>query len=188
MAMLLATAAATPAKAAAAPAAPSGFEAFVSEQTLAGLLAAAAPWHDTESQDYDVLGMTKTVTLDVTVSDPVLHVAHDGLHLDVNWHVRSASGVVDANGVAHPDLQVVAVPGKNVFEVKVVRANVELPGGIDLPLEQVIDPIELPAVIPQDLDVGDKTVPAEVRLSDVVPEDGRLHLRGTVVYGKPKAH
>jgi len=189
MAMLLAaTAAAAPAKPPAPAPAPTGFEAYVSEATLGGLLSAAAPWHQTTSQDYDVLGMTKTVTLDVTVSDPVLRIARDGLHLDVAWHVRSASGVLDANGVALRDLQITAVPAMSAFVLKLVRANVDLPGGIDLPLEQVIDPIELPAVIPQDLDVGDKTVPAEVHLSDVVPEDGRLHLRGSVVYGKPKAH
>ena len=120
------------------------------------------------------------------LTNPKVHVAADGVHVSLDYHLTDASGLVDTTGVATPLLVITPIPAKQVLEAKFTHSGVALPGGVEMPLEELVDPIEIPAVIPQEIDVGGKTVVAEMHASEVLMEEGRIRLRGTVTF-KPKA-
>ena len=173
-----------PAQQAAAPA--SGFEITFSEALLGSLLTAAAPIEEDVEQEIGMLGLTRTVQVHIKLTDPVVRVQKDGIKVTMNYHLTDPSGFVNQRGVATPEMQIVPVPSKKIFEGRLVRSGVMLPGGIELPLDNLVDPIEIPSVIPQDIDVGSKVLAAEARATDIVLEDGRVRVRGTVTF-KPKA-
>lgn len=179
--------AATAKPAAAVAAAPAGIvETILPESVLASLLVAAAPFDETMEQEVGGFGFTHTVELKVHLSDPKVHVAADGIHVTMNYHLQDASGVIDTSGVATPLLQITPIPAKQILEARFTHSGVTMPGGIELPLEDLVDPIEIPAVMPQDVDVGTKTVTAEFRVTEVTLEEGRVRLRGTMAF-RPKA-
>ncbi len=178
---------ATAKPATAALAAPAGIvETILPESVLAALLVAAAPFDETMEQEVGGFGFTHTVELKVHLSDPKVHVAVDGIHVTMNYHLQDASGVIDTSGVATPLLQITPIPAKQILEARFTHSGVTMPGGIELPLEDLVDPIEIPAVMPQDVDVGTKTVTAEFRVTEITLEEGRVRLRGTMAF-RPKA-
>lgn len=73
-----------------------------------------------------------------------------------------------------------------MIEGRLSHSGILLPGGSELPLEGMVKPIELPAVFNETVDLGEKTVPAEARATEVILEDGRVRLKGTIALGKPK--
>lgn len=167
------------------PAAAPGFEITFSEAMLGSLLTAAAPIEEDVEQEVGMLGLTRTLQIHVKLTDPVVRVQKDGIKVTMNYHLTDPSGFVNQKGVATPEMQIVPVPAKKIFEGRLVRSGLMLPGGIELPIDNLVDPIEIPSVIPQDLDVGSKVLAAEARASDVILEDGRVRVRGTVTF-KPK--
>lgn len=182
LALLAAPATPAPAKGAPAP----GFEATFSEALLDALLKAAAPFEEQVEQEVGALGFTRTVVVNVKLTDPVVVVRKDGIKVTLNYQVTDPSGMLNKSGVATPEMQIVAVPAKNAFEGRLVKSGLVLPGGLELPVEDMVEPIELPGVIAEELDLGEKIVNAEAKATDVLLEDGRVRVKGTVTF-KPKA-
>jgi hypothetical protein len=176
----------TPAPAAAsAPGSNATFEGFFSEQLLAAMLTAGAPYEQAMEEEVGVGPFSKTVHVDVKLTDPKVKVQKDGIHVTMSYQVTDPSGLLNTSGIATPLMQITPIPGKNVFEAKLTSAGVTV-AGVELPLEDALDPIELPAVYPDELDLGDKTVTAEAHATDLILEDGRVHVKGYVLF-LPKA-
>ena len=174
---------------AATPALPAGnqvIETVIPESALGSLLNAAAPFDQTFDQDLEVLGISQTVSIKVHLTDPKVHVAADGIHVSLKYHLTDDSGVVDMDGTAPPLLTITPVPAKKTLEAKFSHSGVMLPGGLELPLEKLVKPIEIPSFISEDIAVGSKGISADVQVTDVVTEEGKVRLRGTVVF-HPKA-
>src|SRR4051812_14239710 len=86
-----------------APSAPGdAVEMTMPESVLGALLTAAAPFDETMEQEVGAFGFTKTVQVKVHLTDPKVHVAADGVHVTLNYHLSDASGLVDTTGVATP--------------------------------------------------------------------------------------
>jgi len=162
------------------------FEVTFSEALLDAMLKAAAPFEETVEQEVGALGFTRTVSVNVLLTDPVVSVKKDGIKVTLNYRVTDPSGMLNKSGVATPEMQIVAVPAKNGFEARLVRSGLVLPGGIELPVENLVEPIELPGVISEEVDLGEKLVTAEAKASEVLLEDGKVRVKGTVTF-KPKA-
>jgi hypothetical protein len=169
----------------AAPALPATnqvIETVIPESALGSLLNAAAPFDQTFDQDLEILGMSRTLSIKVHLSDPKVHVAPDGIHVTLKYHLTDDSGVVDMDGTATPLLTITPVPSKKMLEARFSHSGVTLPGGIELPLETLVKPIEIPAAISEEIAVGSKNLSADIQVTDVVTEEGRVRLRGTVVF------
>ncbi len=179
--VLLAGPSAAPAKAAPAP----GFEVVFSESLLDAMLKAAAPFEQQVEQEVGALGFTKTIVVNVKLTDPVVVVKKDGIKVTLNYQVNDPSGMLNKSGVATPEMQIVPVAGGN-FEGRLVKSGLMLPGGVELPVEDMVEPIELPGVIAEEIDLGDKIVNAEAKASEVILEDGKVRVKGTIAF-KPRA-
>lgn len=168
---------------AAAAAAPA-MEVVLTDEVLTAFLQAVSPLETKTTQQ---LGMYGTVQLTVTLTRPSVRVTNAAIKVRVDYRVRDASGAVDLGGVATPDLRIVAVRDKGILEARIVGLGIELPGGVTVPLEAALEPIELPGVWQAEVQVGDKTLVAEARATEVVPEAGRARVKGAVTFTPKRA-
>lgn len=168
------------------PIAPSGaIEAALSDAAIEALLKAAAPFDETMEQEVGALGFTKTVQVKVHLTNPRVKVSADGVHVTVDYHLQDDSGVVDTVGTATPLLVITPVPAKEMLEATFARSGIELLG-VEVPLETLVDPIEIPAAVAEDVDLGDRKLATHARVTEVVPQDGRVLLKGTVSFSPEK--
>lgn len=174
-----------PAPVPAAGAAPS-FEAVISEAVIASMLTAMMPYDAVMEQEVGALGFTKVVQVNVRLTDPKVKVAKDGIKVTVNYALSSPSGMFNQAGTAYPQMTLTPVPSKQMIEGRLVKSGVTLPGGMELPIEDLVDPIEIPSVLPQEVELGEKNVIAEARMNEVLLEDGKIRVKGDVVF-KPAA-
>lgn len=176
---------AAPAPPAAAKAAAS-FEMLISEALIGALVTSMMPYDAVMEQEVGVLGLTRTVRVDVRLTNPRVKVTAQGVKVTVDYTANDASGMLSRAGTAVPTMTLTPVPAKQVIEGRLVRSGVMLPGGIELPLEDLVDPIEIPAVIPQQIDAGGKLVGAEARMTEVILEEGRIRVRGDATFKPAK--
>jgi hypothetical protein len=153
------------------------FEIVLSEGLLAGLLTAASPIEYVYQPNTG-----PTVQLTVTLSDPQVRVSNAAIKVTMNYHARDASGLIDTRGVAKPDLIIVPNPSRGVFEARFVRLIVSLPGGIEVPAEGALKPIDIPALLTESVSLGARTVVASGKGESVQLETGKVHLRGTMTF------
>lgn len=175
--------AASPAPAAVRP----SFEVTLSEALLGALLSSVMPYQTEMEQEIGAFGLAKTVRVDVTLSNPRTKVTPQGVKVTLDYVLKSETSVLNRSGTAVPTLTLTPVPERKVIEGRLVRSGVMLPGGIELPIEDLVEPIEIPAVIPQEIEAGEKTVAAEARLTEVILEEGRVRVRGEAAFTPVKA-
>lgn len=176
--------AATPAPAAAAPKA--GFELVVSEALIGALVTSMMPYETVMESEVGVGAFTKTISVNVRLTNPRVKVTPQGVKVTVDYATDDASGVLTKSGTAVPTMTLTPVLSKGIIEGRLVRSGVMLPGGIELPIEDLVEPIEIPAVIPQQIEAGDKLVNAEARMTEVVLEEGRVRVRGETTFKAAK--
>ena len=167
------------------PAKAPGFEVVLSEALVGAMLTAVMPYETVMEQEIGALGLTKTVQVNVRLSNPRTRVTREGVKVTVDYVLNGGGGMFDRSGTATPTLTLTPVPARRVIEGRLTNSGVFLPGGIELPLESLVEPIEIPAVVPQEVEAGDKVIAAEARMTEVVLEDGRIRVRGTATF-RPK--
>jgi len=177
-----ATATAKPA-ATTAPAKAAGFELVISEALIGAMVAAMMPYDAVMEQEVGALGFVKTITVNVHLSNPRTKITPAGVVVTMDY---TTDGAFTKSGVATPTMTLTPVPSKQIIEGKLVRSGVMLPGGIEMPIEDLVETIEIPAVIPQQIEVGDKTIAAEARMTEVLLEDGRIRVRGDATFKPAK--
>ncbi|HVO30524.1 MAG TPA: hypothetical protein VMV18_07300, partial [bacterium] len=94
-------------------------------------------------------------------------------------------GMVDTSGTATPLLTLTPVAGKPVLEGKLSRSGISVLG-MDVPLETLVDPIEIPSAISEEVDLGERTATTEFRATEVIPEEGHVRVKGVMTV-TPKA-
>lgn len=174
--------AATATSAPAAPKASASFELLVSEALLGALVTSMMPYDAVMEQEVGAFGLTKTITVNVRLTNPRVKVTPQGVKVTLDYAADDATGVFSKAGTAVPTMTLTPIPSKQVIEGRLVKSGVMLPGGIELPLEDLVDPIEIPAVIPQEIDAGGKIVAAEMRMTEVILEEGRIRVRGDATF------
>jgi hypothetical protein len=163
---------------------PAEFSITLSEGVLAGLLTAAAPIEQVVEQDVGVAGRMQLV---VTFTEPQVRITNAAIKISMNYHAKNNSGFIDVRGVAKPDMVIVANAAKGVFEARFTRVILTLPGGIEVPVEGALKPIEIPGVITEEVNLGAKVISAQGRGSSVQLETGKVHLRGTMEFSAKAA-
>jgi hypothetical protein len=165
------------ASALAAPA-PSNFEVTVTEEALTELLASLAPITRTVQQG--------PLTLHVRFTDPVVKVTPKAIGVTMKYRATDSGGLIDVSGVATPEMVLRAVRAKRIFEGRLVRSGITLPGGIELPVDGLVDPIVLPAIVTQPISLGEARADATAQGTDVVLEKGKVRISGVVSFAKAK--
>jgi hypothetical protein len=174
-------AAATPAPAPAKAAA--SFELLVSEALIGALVTSMMPYDAVMEQEVGAFGITKTVTVNVHLTNPRVKVTAQGVKVTLDY---TTDGAINKAGVAVPTMTLTPIPSRGIIEGRLVKSGVMLPGGIELPLEDLVEPIEIPAVIPQEIEAGDKVIAAEARMTEVILEEGRVRVRGDATFKPAK--
>lgn len=160
-----------------------GFELVISEALIGAMVTAMMPYDTVLEQEVGALGFTKTIIVNVHLSNPRTKVTASGVIVTLDY---TTDGAFAKSGIATPTMILTPVPSKGIIEGRLVKSGVTLPGGIELPIEDLVEPIEIPAVIPQQIEVGDKTIAAEARMTEVLLEDGRIRVRGDATFKPAK--
>lgn len=167
-----------------APAAkPAGFEMTISEALIGAMVSAMMPYDTMVEQEVGALGITRTIQVNVHLSNPRTKITPAGIVVTLDY---TTDGAFAKSGTATPTMTLTPIPSKQIIEGKLSRSGVMLPGGIELPIEDLVEPIEIPAVIPQKIEAGDKTIAAEARLTEVILEEGRIRVRGDATFKPAK--
>lgn len=163
------------------------FEVTLSEALIAALVASVMPYETVIEQEIGAFGLAKTVQVDVRLSNPRTKVTPQGVKVTLDYVLTSETPMLNRSGTAVPTLALTPVPSRQIIEGRLVKSGITLPGGLELPIEDLVEPIEIPAVIPQEIEAGEKTISAEARLTEVILEEGRVRVRGDAVFkpGKP---
>lgn len=160
-----------------------GFELVISEALIGAMVSAMMPYDSVMESEVGALGFTKTIQVNVHLSNPRTKVTASGVIVTLDY---TTDGTIAKSGTATPTMTLTPVPARQIIEGRLVRSGVMLPGGIELPIEDLVEPIEIPAVIPQQIEVGDKTIAAEARMTEVVLEEGRIRVRGDATFKPAK--
>lgn len=173
---------------AASPAAPSAppMELVIPEQMLQDLLQAAAPYHRTVKEKMELLGFSQTVTLELTLTHPKVKVTPQGVLVTLDYDLVGPGGVT-SKGQATPKLELRAVPEKNEIEGRFTGGKLSATGDLQITIDDLLDPVHLPAGTTGPLELGDTQVIATGRAREVVLEPGQVRVRGEWKFEKPAA-
>lgn len=158
-----------------APAAPE-LELVLPERMLEEFLVAAAPFDRVIHHEASVLGMSRRVRLDLRLMRPRVKVTPAGIRVTFDYDLRGPAGL-SARGQVTPRLQLRALPEKGVLEGRLTDARLSA-SAVEIPVEDLMDPVLLPVLAHGPLDVGPSRVQAEVAAREVVLEEGRVRVLG----------
>lgn len=160
-------------------------EIVIPERMLEEFLVAAAPFERTITRDVGVLGLTRTVSLDLTLTKPKVKVTPAGIQVTLDYWIRGPGGI-SSKGQATPTLQLRAVDGKGLLEGKLTGARLSAAGGIELQMDDLLEPIQFPVAVMGPIPVGDSVIDAQTVARDVILEDGKVRVKGAWEFKKPK--
>lgn len=151
-----------------------GFEMVLPEKMIEDLLSAAAPFDRDIKRNAGFLG---DVRFSVRLKNPRVRVMPNGIFVTLDYSIGSASGI-GTSGTARPRLELKPDGDSGDLMAKLVDAT--LSGtGVSVPLDQVVDPIKLPASAAGPLQLGGRNIDASGRAERVVLEDGRVRVIGS---------
>ena len=98
----------------------------VSEATLGALLSAVMPYDTIVENEIGALGITKTITMNVSLTNPRLKVTAQGIQVTLDYAV---TGSFSKSGTATPTMVLTPVPSRQIIEGKLgsYYAQVVLP-------------------------------------------------------------
>lgn len=158
-------------------------ELVIPEQMLEDFLEAAAPIRRTATQKLEVLGMTQSLEFNLTLTHPRVKVKPKGVFVTMDYDLRGSGGFA-SNGRATSRLDLRVVPDKNVIEGRLLDTQLS---GTDLTigLDELLEPILIPAGASGPLELGDNQVIATGRTREIVLEQGLVRIRGDWEFKKP---
>lgn len=159
-------------------------EIVIPERMLEDFLVAAAPFDQTLTREVAVLGFTRSVKLDLTLTNPKVKVTPAGVVVTMDYLLRGPGGVT-SKGVATPKLDLKAVEGKSLLEGRLSGAKLSATGGIELPVEELLEPIQFPAGATGPIPVGNSVVEAQAHAREVLLEKGKVRVKGAWSFTKP---
>lgn len=159
------------------------FTVELTQTFLDDLVTAAAPFEDTETYEVGALGITKEITTKIRLTNPHVKVHAGHITVPLEFDASDESGLVSAHGNAAPELRLEYDAKKSEFVARLTKANISLGGiGTTLAIEDLVDPIPIPGVVPADIELPHKTLSTEVRISDIQIATGVVRIHGTAVF------
>lgn len=152
-------------------------ELVVPERMIEDFLSAASPYKRTLTQDVNVLGFSKKVQLNLRLTDPKVKVTPEAVFVTLTYDLKGPGGIT-SRGRATPRMVLRVVEGKGLIEGRLTDAKLSAAGGIDIPVDDLIEPVRFPAETSGPLAVGDTKLQAAFRASDVELEKGQVRIKG----------
>lgn len=173
-----------------APQKAAGFEIHLKQRFLSDLLQAAAPFERTREYEVGALGITRTVSYKVRLYDPQVVVEKGRIHVPMKFDASDGSGLISTTGTVDPDLTLSYDKESKQFVARLSKADLRIGGvGLTIPVEQLVDPMPIPGVMPADLELPHKKLVADVTIADIQIHEGAVHVLGDADFheAKPKA-
>jgi hypothetical protein len=148
----------------------------IPQQMLEALLVAAAPFDRVIHQDVSMLGMSRKVRLDLRLTRPRVQVTPAGIRVTFDYDLRGPAGL-SSRGQATPRLELRALEGRGLLEGRLTGAKLAATG-VEIPMEDLMDPVRIPASLEGPLELGTSRVLAALHAREVVLEEGRVRVRG----------
>ncbi len=164
---------------------PAELELIIPERLIEELLTAAAPFDRVIHQEVAAFGLTQRVRLDLRLMRPRVKVAKEGVRVTFDYDLRGPAGL-SARGEVTPLLQLRALPGRGVLEGRLTGAKISATA-LEVPLDDLVDPVLIPAMAEGPMEVGPQTVHAELSAREVVLEEGRVRVLGAWLFRKAPA-
>ena len=161
-------------------AAPTTMELVLPEALLTETLASLAPFEHRVDPGGLNQALRGTGPLTVTLSRPRVRVSNAAIRVGLHYRLRDATGTLDLEGEARPDLEIVAIPGRGVLQARFKALRIALPGLGEVDLARFVDPIEWQGTWTTDVRLGGRRMSASARATRVVTERGRVRVQGTV--------
>lgn len=161
------------------------FELVIPEKMLQDLLEAAAPFDRDIKRSVQVMGFSQDVTVSVRLSKPKVAISPSGVRVTMNYALASGSGLIGTSGVITPRLELKPDAKTGDLVARMVDASMSSTG-VSVPLEDVVDPIHIPASTNGPLDVGGRNVDASAKITRVALDDKTIHVFGSWTF-KPVA-
>ncbi len=157
-------------------------ELVLPEGMLQSLLEAAAPFNHVMDEEVSVLGISRKVRLDLRLTRPRVAVAPDGVRVTFDYDLRGPAGM-SQRGQLTPKLELRPLEGRGVIEGRLTGARLSATG-MEIPLDDLFDPVHLPALAEGPLDVGGTSVQAAVEAKEIVLEPGQIRVKGAWRFAK----
>ncbi len=158
--------------------APPSVDIDISQESLQGLLEAMAPIENSATIRFG----GARIKVFLRLSEPKVEVTPEKILISAKYEARDENGLIRLNGVAHPEMEIVKAPNRPRFQGKMKRSGILLPGGIDLPIENFVPPINLPATYSNQFRLRDKTVTANSEVKRVTLVKGKIRLHCDVTF------
>lgn len=161
------------------------FEAVLPQQMLQDLLEAAAPFDRDVKRTVSVLGFNQDMTVSIRLNHPKVAISPSGVRVTMDYALSSASGGLGTSGTIAPRLEL--KPDEKTGDLVAKMVDATLPSsGAAVSLQDVVDPIHIPATTSGPLEIGSRMVDASTKISRVKLEDGQVRVFGTWLF-KPMA-
>lgn len=158
--------------------APPELELVIPAKMLESLLEAAAPFERKITQQVVLMGFSQKVNVDLRLTSPRVEVTPKGVRVTFDYVLKGPGGIT-SRGRATPKMELRPIPDKGIIEGRLTGAKLSATGGIEVPVEDLLEPVQIPASASGPLVLGDKKIQAEGRAREVVLEDGLIRVRGT---------
>lgn len=152
-------------------------ELLIPEQMIEDFLTAAVPYKTTVIQNVNVFGFAKKVQLNLRLTDPKVKVTPDAVFVTFAYDLKGPGGIT-SRGKATPRMDLRVIEGKGQLEGRLTGAKLAATGGLDIPVDDLIEPIRFPAVASGPLSMGDTKLQAEVNATGVELEKGQVRVKG----------
>lgn len=160
-------------------------ELLIPQQMIEDFLAAAMPYERTVNQQVGAFGIMQTVKVHLRFTHPRVSVTPKGVVVTMDYVLKGPGGVT-SRGRATPRMELRALNDQNLIEGKLTGARLSATGGINIPMDDLMEPVRFPAGADGPLDVGGKKVIAQGRAREVVLEDGVVRVRGDWEFKQPQ--
>ncbi len=152
-------------------------ELLIPQEMIEEFLVAATPYTRIITRDVNVLGFSKKVQLNLRLTEPKVKVTEKGVFVTFAYDVRGPAGT-SARGRATPQMELRIIKSKGIVEGRLTGAKLSAAGGVDVPMDDLIEPLRFPAATSGPLVMGDTKLEAKIHATDVVLETGNVRVKG----------
>ncbi|MBX5483952.1 MAG: hypothetical protein IRZ16_19180 [Myxococcaceae bacterium] len=163
---------------------PSSLELVIPEKMIEDFLLAASPYERTITTEIALLGLTQRVQVNLIFRNPRVKVTPKGVLVTMDYEAHGPGGL-SSRGTATPRLELRALPDQDVLEGRLTGAKLSGTGDLEIGIDELIEPVRIPAGISGPIDLDGKQVIAQGHAREVVLEDGVVRVKGDWSFQEP---